>query len=251
MLVVRTGPTPPAVAEDSALRDASFVDVAVETAGLSVAETVQRLRRLVRLVESPVVASPGLVCSPAELGVVVVTGARAVGSSTVGFGLATARWRADLRTGFVDLQQLGFLACPASAGTTDATLATAQLATMHARLASRGARLMVVSGHLGLAERRALRDALPAATVTVVRLRADVATIEAHVRARVAGSGARLAGDDLLGAAPSDQAAVVAASIAEQKHLDAAANADAVLDVSGRTPADVVSDVERLIASGL
>ncbi|MGI8612691.1 MAG: recombinase family protein, partial [Nocardioidaceae bacterium] len=84
--------------------------------------------------------------------------------------LAMARWRADLRTGFVDLQQLGFLAAPGSAGITAAALATTQLAVMHAFLAARGAGLLVVSGHLGVADRGALRDALPAAQVTVVRL---------------------------------------------------------------------------------
>ena len=39
-----------------------------------------------------------------------LTGARAAGSSTVGFGLAVGRWRAGRRTGFLDLQQLGFIA---------------------------------------------------------------------------------------------------------------------------------------------
>lgn len=237
-----------AVAENDALRGASFLDGAVETAGLSVAETVARLRA-VRIAGPPTEASPSVGCSSAELGVVVVTGPRVVGSSTVGFGLATARWRADLRTGFIDLQQLAFLARPESAEITDATLATTQLATMHAFLAARGAGLLVVSGHLGIAERSILRNALPTAPLTVVRLRADAATLEAHVRDRVAGSEARLAGDDLLGVEPWRQAAVVAASLAEQEHLDASASDNAVLDVTGRTPADVVADVERLVAT--
>lgn len=176
------------------------------------AKTVERLRELVPVVEPPTEASLSVVCSPAQLGVVVVTGPRAVGSSTVGFGLATVRWRADLRTGFVDLQQLAFLACPESAEITNAALATTQLATTHAFLASRGAGLLVVSGHLGAADRGTLKAALPNAPVTVVRLRAEVTTLEAHVRDRVSGSEARLAGDDLLGDGPGYQAAVVAAA---------------------------------------
>lgn len=238
-----------AVAENAVLRDASFVDATIETTRLSMAETVERLRSLVRVVGLPRAVSPSVVRSPAVVDVVVVTGPRAVGSSTVGFGLAMARWRADLRTGLVDLQQLSFLACTGSAGLTAPALATTQLAIMHAFLAARGARLLVVSGHLGVTDRCTLRDALPAARVTVVRLRADVATLEPHVRDRVTGSDARLSGDDLLGADPGHQAAVVSAALAEQEHLDAHANDDAVLDVTDRTPADVVADIERLLAS--
>jgi hypothetical protein len=158
------------------------------------------------------------------------------------------RWSADLRTGFVDLQQLGFLGCADQTKTTDADLAISQLAAVHAFLASRGAGLLVVSGHLGVADRCSLRKALPMAPVTVVRLRADAATLQAHVHARSAGSGARLAGDDLLGVDSSYRTAVVAASIAEQEQLDAYARDDAVVDVTGRTPAESVAVVERLVA---
>jgi hypothetical protein len=90
---------------------------------------------------------------------------------------------------------------------------------------------------------------MPAAAVTVVRLRADAITLEAHVRERATGSAARLSGDDLLGADPAYQAVVIAAAITEQEHLDAEATDDAVLDVTGRTPADAVADLERLIAA--
>ena len=87
------------------------------------------------------------------------------------------------------------------------------------------------------------------ARVTVVRLRADATTYDAHVRDRMDGSAARLAGDDLLGADAEYQAAVVAAAIAEQDHLDAEAHDDAVLDVTGRSPADVVIELQRLVTS--
>ena len=239
-----------AVAENAALRTAAFVDVAIDTVGLSVDETVSRLKRCVRVAAgSSYTASPPVVRSPSAKAVIVVTGPRAVGSSTVGFGLAMARWRAHRRTAFVDLQQLGFLACPGSPRHTVPTLAITQLASMHAFLSARGAELLVVSGHLDDTERGALHDAMPAAAVTVVRLRADAITLEAHVRERATGSAARLSGDDLLGADPAYQAVVIAAAITEQEHLDAEATDDAVLDVTGRTPADAVADLERLIAA--
>lgn len=238
-----------AVAEDAALRHAAFLDTAIETAGLSVAETVRRLRAFVRVAESSTAAAPPVVSSPAEVGVVVVTGPRAAGSSTVGYELALARWRASLRTGFVDLQQLAFLGCRYCPEVTNAALGITQLAAMHAHMAARGAGLLVVNGHLSITDRTSLRGAVPSAAVTVVRLHADAATLEAHVRDRVTGSAARLAGDDLIGADPRRQSAVVTAALAEREHLDAYASDDVILDVTDRTPADVVADVERVIAA--
>jgi hypothetical protein len=85
---------------------------------------------------------------------------------------------------------------------------------------------------------------LPAARVTVVRLRADRQSFEDHVRARVRGRGPRLAGDDLLDADRPHQERVVAAALAEQQVLDTAAVDDVVLDVSGRALADVIAEVE-------
>jgi hypothetical protein len=228
------------------LRTAGFVDATVDNSRLSVQDTVQRLRVLVEMAESPVKGPPSVVSSSAELPVLVVTGPRAVGSSTVGFGLAMTRWSAHLCTGFVDLQQLSVLGTPDQTTTADSDLMIVQLAAMHGFFAARGAGLLVVSGHLGVADRGSLRAALPMAPVTVVRLRADAATFEAHVRARFAGSGARLAGDDLQGAESSYRDSVVAASITEQEYLDVHATGDAFVDVTGRTPTDVVAEVERI-----
>lgn len=83
----------------------------------------------------------------------------------------------------------------------------------------------------------------------MVRLRADERTLVEHVRARVDGSDARLAADDLVGADAAHQEAIVAAALAEQYLLDAGRADDAVLDVSGRTPAEIVAEVERLAAA--
>jgi broad-specificity NMP kinase len=239
-----------AMAEHTLLRNATFVDAVVDTAELSVGQTVERLQELVRVAPgSPQTASPPVARPPCQVAVVVVTGPRIVGSSTVGFGLARTRWRAGLRTGFVDLQQLAFLAGPRSPTHVDPALGITHLAVMHALLAARGPGLLVVCGHLTVADRPALRAALQPSAVTIVRLRSDVITLEAHVQDRVNGRGARLAGDDLLGVDPGYQAAVVAAALAEQEYLDAHANDDVVIDVTGRSPADVVADIEHRFAT--
>ena len=234
-----------AAAESGLLQAAPFVDVRIDTTALSVAETVARLRDVAH-VDGEARETRSAATSPSSTGVVLLTGPRAAGSSTVGFGLAVGRWRAGRRTGFLDLQQLGFIA---RGGRTDSesALAVRQLAAMHNLMTERGAELLIVSGHLSVPDRALVRAALPRATVTVVRLRADERTLAEHVRARVGGSDARLAADDLLGADQQHQDAVVAAALAEQHTLDTApADDDAVLDVSGRSPAEVIADVEHL-----
>ena len=237
-----------AAAEDALLREAPFVDIAIETSDLTVAATAERLRTLVRPAE-PSTTPPGRMApSPAATGVVVITGPRASGTSTVAFGLAMDRWRAGLRTGFVDLQQIGFIAGGTHTHLTEPALAIHQLAVMHTLMTTRGAELLVVSGHLTARTHDAVRDALPSAPVDVVRLRGNKATIESHVRSRARGSGARLAGDDLLGASSAHQADMVATALSQQELLDAGAAEDLVLDVGGRSPADVVFDVERFLA---
>lgn len=238
-----------AVAENAALREASFIDVTLEAADLSVAQTVNLLRQHVQIDERPTGASRTEQNSQVGLGVVVVTGPPALPSSAVGFALATRRWRRSLRTGFLNVQQVSFLAGREPAQVNHAYLAITQLATMHAVLSARGARLLVLGGPLGSAERGALRCALPEAPVTVVRLSADVATLRVLVRDRANGYEARLAGDDLRGANHAKQAAAVAAAVAEQTHLDAHVHDDHVLDVSGRTTAEVVMEIERLMTT--
>lgn len=234
-----------AAAENAVLQAAPFVDGRIDTTALSVAETVARLRDFAPVEDQARETRSEAFTSLAGTGVVLLTGPRAVGSSTVGFGLARGRWRAGRRTGFLDLQQLGFLARDGRI-TSESALAVGQLAAMHTLMTERGAELLVVSGHLSVPDRVLLRAALPRATTTVVRLRADERTLAEHVRARVRGSDARLAADDLLGADQEHQDALVAAALAEQHVLDISPADDAILDVSDRTPAETVADVERL-----
>ncbi|MEO8889715.1 MAG: hypothetical protein ABI301_00995 [Jatrophihabitantaceae bacterium] len=237
-----------AAAENALLQAAPFVDIRIETTALSVAQTVARLRDFAHFDDQVREPRSGAFTSPSSMGVVLLTGPRAVGSSTVGFGLAMGRWRTGRKRGFLDLQQLGFIARDGRTNS-ESALAAGQLAAMHNLMTERGAELLVVSGHLSVPDRALVRAALPRAKMTVLRLRADERTLAEHVRARVSGSDARLAADDLLGADQEHQDAVVAAALAEQHSHDTSAADDAVLDVSGRTPAEVVADVERLTST--
>lgn len=236
-----------AVAVNDVLRTAAFVDMAIDTNGLSVSTTVERLLPTLRVPGgSERSDQPGPVRgSTAETAVVAVTGPRAAGSSTAGFGLASRRWRAGEPTAFVDPGQLSFVSGSAS---TD-ELAARQLAVMHEFTASRGAELFVVSGRPAVINTTTLKTVAPAAPHTIVRLRADRATLEDHVRQRALGHAARLAGDDLLGGDVTDQAHVVADAVAHQNLMDEfATENENVLEASGRSVDEVVDKLDRMAA---
>lgn len=232
-----------AVAENDLLQGAEFPDRVIDTAGLDVSATVDQLLPAVRL-RHDAPREPGrLRGSAADLNIVGITGTRAVGSSTVGFGFVSRRWRSGLSTAFVDPEQLSFISDCDSID----DLAARQLATMHELMASRGAGLFVVSGRPTVVNPLTLGTAAPAASHLIVRLRADRDTVQGHVRERALGSGARLAGDDLLGADVPQQARVVAKSVEDQRMLDAAApENEHVLDATGRSPDELVDGLDLL-----
>ena len=99
--------TDEAVAEDALLADAQFVDLPIETAALPVAATIARLREYAHFDDQAREIRTEQVTSASGVAVLVLTGPRAAGSSTVGFELARRQWRAGRKTGFLDLRQLG------------------------------------------------------------------------------------------------------------------------------------------------
>jgi broad-specificity NMP kinase len=236
-----------AVAENDMLR-ATFPDSVIDTGGLSVAATVDRLLPSVRLGIGTSSEQEPVPASTSDLGIVAVTGPRAVGSSTVGYGFASRRWRNGEPTAFVDPEQLSFIGDIDVQGSH--ALAVRQLAAFHEFMSSRGAGLLVVSGPPSVAKADSLSAAAPAAPHLVVRLRADPSTIRGHIRLRAQGGGACLAGDDLLGADAKCQERVAAASLEQQPLLEEGAPKDEhVLDVTGRSADETVDELELLTAA--
>jgi len=236
------------VAEDATLRRAPFVDAVVETSGLTVPQVTSRLREYVTVAST---ASPrqGRGPSAATLPVVMVTGPRLTGSSTLGFGLAQNRWRAGQRTGFVDIDQLCFIDGPVAADGSRSVLAIRQFVALHEYLAAQQVGLLIASAHLGGSDEQILPEHLPAAPVRVLRLRADAATLRAHGRERLLGRPPLLAGDDLAGANPKLLEEVVARALADQAHLDALGDRDRAIDVTRHAASDAIAEIERHIAA--
>lgn len=211
-----------AVAENAALVGATFLSSVLDTSGRSVADVVEQVRQLVPLhaISRPVPAAPEIAHLPPSLvDLVLVYGPRAVGLSSVAFSLAMRRWKGGAVTGFVDLQQLAFVRVPGREGNTSTVLGIANVTAMHRLFAARGATRVIISAHLSSREDHdRLRRSVPA-TVTTVPLAADERTNESHIRERVEGNAARLAGDDLLGASAAHQAEVLGTSLAEQQNF--------------------------------
>lgn len=241
-----------AVAEARSLLAAPFVDSVIDTTGNDLAAVVARVRPLVGLRDSAAVPAVDQGARPSPTAVpdlLVVSGPRACGASTVGFNLARSRWNSGCPTGFIDLQQLSFVRRPGADGCSDTSLGIANLAAMRELFGSRGADLVVASAHLHTAaEHTALRRTAPRRPAVIARLRDTESALEEHIRARSQGSEARLAGDDLVGATEARQAHVLAVAVSEQRVLEADQAEDFVVDVSGRTPDEVTSELQQHVA---
>lgn len=237
------------VAEAATLRGASFVDASIDTTGADVEEVSERVRPLVTILEPrPPVAAQTITPSAARARLVVLTGPRAVGTSTVGFGLARLLWNNGVVTGFADLDQLAFFRSGGHDDREGSVLGAANVAALHELFATHGADRLILSAHLGDAsEHELVRTAAPREMVTIVRLRADVETIAGHVDERSSGSEARLAGDDLAGASPSRQVDVIRQARSQQVILDGLAVEDALIEVSGRSVDSVVAETVDLV----
>ncbi|MEV0715277.1 AAA family ATPase [Asanoa sp. NPDC050611] len=237
-LARRGRPTDQAVA---ALREAEALDrlpgECVDTTGLGVAEVARLVKPFM-----PAAGGGGVLTGPvpAPGEVLLLCGPLAVGKSTVGWEVYQRSSLAGVHTAFVDLEQIGFCR-PAPA---DHRLRSANLAALWRTYHARGARRLVVVGHIdGPADVAAYTAALPAATVTVCRLHASAGQLAERIALRTRGIGATwgLAGDELTGRpAP---AGIHARAAAQAAALERAGIGDQRLDTDGRTVAEVVAAV--------
>ena len=144
---------------------------------------------------------------------VLVTGAEAVGKSTVAWAAFASTWEGPVPTAFVDLRQLGFLG--AGGGPVDHDLQAATTGAVWRVFREAGARLLFLNGVVDDLDRvEDYEAALDGTPLTAVRLTADRTAIAERVRARARGEGARLAGDHLIGLPATEVDAVVARSLA-------------------------------------
>lgn len=237
-----------ALEEAVALDHAAFSHPTVDTEGRPADEVVDQVCTLVDHDRPAPLSTDSTLYGPAQAAgrVVVVSGATAVGKSSVAWMLADRLRAAGSVCGFADLQQVGFLRPGAAHDPAMVRLRAANLAALWDACHEAGADHLVVAGSVSSAdEARAYRQALPLADMTVVRLTADPSTLRRRVHERRFGGPAVLAGDHLLGQPEHvlDALADEACRVAEQ--LAAATFEDVVVDTTDCAMADVVAAIAR------
>jgi len=122
------------------LADAPFVTTVIDTTGRDPVGLAREAAALVAAGSSTPGAHELPECSAGE--VTIIIGPRAVGKSAVSWGLAMRRWVSGERTGYVDLDQVGFL----RPSPPDASLREANLGVIWRNTLSRGANRLIANG---------------------------------------------------------------------------------------------------------
>ncbi|MEU4222596.1 AAA family ATPase, partial [Actinoplanes sp. NPDC026623] len=184
-----------------ALREAEALDrgtlpyPCVDTTGRTAAEVLAAVRG--RWAFSPAGRAgpwPDPVSAPGEI--LWICGPTAVGKSAVGWEVAQRSRRAGHMTGFVDLQQIGFLGAGPGTDPDNHRLKAANLAAVWSGFHAYGARRLVVVGSVERPSQvRRYAEALPAAGMALCRLHASPGPLRDRIRRRGRGEGPPIAGD--------------------------------------------------------
>jgi broad-specificity NMP kinase len=216
-----------AVTMMSGLADASFVTTVIDTTGRDPVGLARDAARWVTAASSNPDTQELPECVFGD--VTIIMGPRAVGKSSVSWGLAMRRWGSGERTAYVDLDQVGFLR-PAP---TDASLRAANLGVIWRNAHSRDATRLIANGMVTTHQDLAiLRHAVRPATVHAVRLAANPDTLWERIRARSVGGPARLINDDLENATPDVQRHVHRVAVGQDVEYAASNLGDDVIDTT-------------------
>src|SRR5439155_4090292 len=178
----------------------------VDTTGLTVAQVVDRVRArtgwpdLAAPVEQP--SPPRQVPDRTPGEILWLCGPAAVGKSTVGWQVYQQVRRAGVNAAFVDLDQIGFHRPVPAGDQGNHRLKAANLAAVWRAFRASGAECLIAVGPLERPEdAAAYTAALPAATITLCRLRASRQVLADRVARRGRGLTPAwgLAGDELIG----------------------------------------------------
>ena len=148
-----------------------------------------------------------------------------------------SRWVSGERTVYVDLDQVAFLR-PAPS---DASLQGANLGVIWRNALSRGANRLIANGMVTTNEDLAiLRHSVRPAPVRALRLAANPDTLWERIRARSAGTPARLINDDLENATSDVQRRVHRVAVAQIVEYGASNLGDDVIDTTNLCIGEVV-----------
>jgi broad-specificity NMP kinase len=217
------------------LSDAAFITTVIDTTGRDPQDLARHAANLVTAAVSTLDTQELPECSAGE--VTIVIGPRAVGKSSVSWGMAMRRWVGGERTVYVDLDQVGFLRPEPS----DAWLQAANLGVIWRNALSRGASRPIANGMVTTNEDLAiLQHSVRPAPVRALRLTSNPDTLWERIRARSAGTPARLINDDLENAAPEVQRHVHRVAVGQNVEYAASNLGDDVIDTTNLCIEEVV-----------
>jgi hypothetical protein len=168
--------------------------------------------------------------------VLLLCGPVGVGKSTIGFQLYLRCLREGFTAGYVDLDQIGFLAPPSAGDPGNHRLKAQNLAGIWRTYRAVGATHLVMSGPVGgQAALGAYAAALPGAVLTACRLHAGPADLRRRIMTRGDGGSWPQPGDPLRGQPESYLSQVAEQAAADAKTLDRAPLGALRVDTTGHT----------------
>jgi predicted ABC-type ATPase len=208
------------VRDEAAGLDASeFADACIDTDGVPAAEVARLVRQscpdwpgfgdAIRQPRATAAhssrgagggAAPDHGAYTADGHILLVCGPTGVGKSAIGFQVCVTGLQAGLTTGYVDLDQIGFITPALDDDPGNHRLKASNLAAIWRNYHALGARHLVAVGPVeSEAALRAYVEALPAATITLCRLHASRAELTRRIMTRQGGGGWPQPGDPLRG----------------------------------------------------
>lgn len=230
--------------------DASdFADVCVDTTGVPADEVTRLIQdrcsgwpgfRGARGQPGTTPADPGHAAGSQAHGhggrVLLLCGPAGVGKSTIGFQLYLRCLRAGLTAGYIDLDQIGFLAPHPHGDPRNHRLKAQNLTGISRTYRAAGATHLVMSGPIeNQAVLRAYVTALPDAVITTCRLHAGTAELRRRIMTRGEGGSWPQPGDPLRGQPESYLSWVAEQAAADAQALDREPLDALRIDTSGHT----------------
>ena len=220
----------------------TFAHARVDTTGHSVDEVVR-----LTIAAMPLEPIQGRVSDPSRAAgatqlpepepVLLICGPTGVGKSTVAWHAFQRTTGADVRTGFVDVRQLGFFEPPHEEQTDRHAVQACNAGALWATFRSCSAHALVANGSIPTSEDLTKYTVALPLTHTV-SLHASDAQLAHHIRRRAAGEGPRLAGDSLVGLTGVELGHAIDSAAAEAHGLDANRIADSLIDTTGLTASE-------------
>ena len=232
--------------EVASMDKSDFADACIDTTGVTAGDVAAMVRKECATWPGfagarPETDVPGVSIGGGSAGgqVMLICGPAGAGKSTIGFELYLRCLRTGITTGYVDLDQIGFLRPAADRAARHRLKARNLAAVWRNYRAAAGATHLIATGPIEDNEALQIyRQELPAATITVRRLRAGSQELRRRILSRGAGGSWPQPGDPLRGQPPEVLLEAAARAAEEAATLDGAGLDGAAIETDGRTPGE-------------